>query len=220
MTTAKPSKWKPGGIELFEVRELFTEESFARLSEMLGFVGQTRLKEFRTRILNVAGCLNVGLYFQARPTVPEKRAALGKIARPVRKALAAMETADEDTRQLLSLVAGQDPWDEQMESRRLLAIEDPQIGELRVNTAFRELQKIARWAEAGLGERGRAGQKTNPALHAAIGGMAEIWSRFSNQKLRLAPFPDFCRTALAPVLAARGVEVEKLSSEVQRFINR
>ena len=215
VTRHKTSEWQPGGLELLDIKHLYSDEELNSIVDRVSPKGAHRRKAFRARILDIAGLLNADVHYDQRPTLPQKRAALDALLKAVSELEEVLSKTDPDTvlelgRQFLRNVeeGGYDLPDQATQeniSRELMQDAGAKlIGPLQGR--LEQLEKIAgQVREAhGVGQRGR---RSKSSVDRALSLLVKAWKIATDSEPTLTPMKEVAEAALGPVLTSNAIEV-------------
>ena len=184
-TKYKPSNWQPSGIEILEGFGVLYDS--ARLDRILEagpkFITPEKETELRKRIFYTALELFNSRKQSGRPSIPEKRAALGRLRSETRNLSQTLRSLDHDTERGIWESAGPD-------------------GDVHLSEVRRQLVRLYRWvlkAERRIGEAPK-GRPLDTALRLAITNLHDAWVDATRKTPTYTPFINFVRLALQPVV--------------------
>jgi hypothetical protein len=211
MPRARPRDWEPKGVELFEeVDGLYTPEQLQSIVAIIGEFKGKRHALVVNKIMNVAGWLNMQLYYGQRPTPPEIKAALKPIGADLRVLLNAVAKLDSDSRKVLMTVAGRAPPDLQTERSDW----GPAVlGPMRLSHALKQLDKLDTWINAAVSEQkdGQKGRKPHDQAKEAAFRLLKVWREFMPRPT-IGPFTELLKETTRPVFKKYRLDPELTSA--------
>ena len=196
-TKYKPSNWQPSGIEILEGFGVLYDS--ARLDRILEagpkFITPEKETELRKRIFYTALELFNSRKQSGRPSIPEKRAALGRLRSETRNLSQTLRSLDHDTERGIWESAGPD-------------------GDVHLSEVRRQLVRLYRWVlktERRVGPP-LSGRPLDTALRSAVDELHTAWDEAAGELPTHSPFMSFVELALRPV--AGSVDFEGPCREV------
>jgi hypothetical protein len=198
MPRAKPKDWEPKGIELLEeVEGLYSPEQLQSIVTIIGEFKGKRHALVVNRIMDVAGWLNMQLYYAQRPTSPEVKAALEPIAVKLRSLLNALTKLDSDSRKAITTIAGRSPPDLQAER---CDWGPAFLGSTRFSRALKQLENLDTWIKTAVSEQkeGQKGRKPHDPAKEAAFRLLKVWQEFMPRPT-IGPFTELLKETTRPV---------------------
>ncbi|WP_152044877.1 hypothetical protein [Aureimonas psammosilenae] len=226
MPRPRPSDWKPAGIELYEMRAVFSLKDRLAFLEFVGAGSSTSYmkRTLRNRIMNAAAHLNAALHYARAPTLASTKAGVSKLRDQLTEVSAVLDGLDYSGRKALSNAADDDSL-----GGRLAMSDGPRfeftdiingkpqdfrqhLGDERIATVSNGLKDMIAWADSVLQmddaeeikERAQKAEAIRICLRCLVDVWKDGWGRRPQSNATHANFTPFARAVLNPIMARHG----------------
>lgn len=170
MPRAKLNDWVLPTPQSWEVHDLYSDEDFDKILDLIGGTARANSEEVKTTIRNIAGTLNFSLHLASRPTDPEKTARLHPIQTRLAELNVLLDQLDPDTVATLRRIAGREPINPRTEPKAVdrLTLSRRALDRLRFDRFGRERAhdpEVAAPLEAVIGAPSEDQRETNIGPH-------------------------------------------------------
>ena len=152
-TKTKPKFWGPLGLDdVSELTDIYPPEVLRRICAHAELTDEEKLGRLNAAVLEAAMLLYLGLHYEGRPKVPEKRAALHEIGILTAQLRWKLHHLDHDSR--VALYTQADSSDSEF----------IETGDIHVGRILTELRYLNVWANAACPLKGKKGRPSKGAV--------------------------------------------------------